>query len=114
MQTILSGVQVPVYSQERLESLAKGMALEQFKLISPEPEELVQAAPSLMQGNRGKHYLHLTRLGEDLGSLVGRTFTFWDQCGKVSKGELGTVLAVDESGLTVGEKGELEALRELV
>lgn len=49
-----------------------------------------------------------------MGSLVGRTFTFWDQCGKVSKGELGTVLAVDESGLTVGEKGELEALRELV
>ncbi|AWR99350.1 hypothetical protein DFR87_06105 [Metallosphaera hakonensis JCM 8857 = DSM 7519] len=110
MQTMLSGVQVPVYSQERLESLVQGI-LEQFKLISPEPEKLVQAAPSLLQGNRGKDYVYLTRSGEGLGSLVGKTFTFWDQCGKVGKGKFGTVLA-DESGLTVGEKGELEALRD--
>ncbi|WP_054837593.1 hypothetical protein, partial [Metallosphaera hakonensis] len=60
MQTMLSGVQVPVYSQERLESLVQGI-LEQFKLISPEPEKLVQAAPSLLQGNRGKDYVYLTR-----------------------------------------------------
>ncbi|AWS00489.1 transposase [Metallosphaera hakonensis] len=109
---MIEGVQVPVYSQERLESLAQVMALEQFKLISPNPEKLVQAAPSLLQGNRGKDYVYLTRLGEGLGSLVGKTFTFWDQCGKVGKGKFGTVLAVDESGLTVGKKGELEALRD--
>ncbi|AWR98417.1 hypothetical protein DFR87_00375 [Metallosphaera hakonensis JCM 8857 = DSM 7519] len=71
MQTMLSRVQVPVYSQERLESLAQVMALEQFKFISPNPEKLVQAAPSLLRGNRGKDYVYLTRSGEGLGSSRG-------------------------------------------
>ncbi|AKA74623.1 ISH3-like element ISC1439A family transposase [Saccharolobus solfataricus] len=95
-------------SKTELKSLAINLATININVISQDLDpEIVKAAPSLLTGNRGKYYLKVVRRGEKVISKGQRTFKFYPIYREV-KGEI-NVVAVDETGLTVGEKEQEKA-----
>ena len=92
-----------------LESLTIQSVLEGLNVISPEiPQKLAKTAPP-MTGNRGKEYLYLIRQGQK-ALQDKRSFRFYPLYEKV-KGKP-SVLAADESGITIGEN-EQEKVNDL-
>lgn len=85
-----------------LKSLASYFIVNNLNVISQELDtRIADAAPFLLTGNRGKEYLKVVREGEKVMSQGERSFKFYPHV-KV-EGET-TIVAVDETAITVGEK----------